>query len=160
MAQFNLKVFNLNTLPYNLSGDEILLKIQFYKSQNPSYKKGLQITIYSDIPDNYILYNYTTAETNNFGVLNAKIPTDQILDKNIETAVVWAEINFDGKTYTSNRAIVNFINDKVIVLEYTIIDANDIYHRTNEANNYDIIDANDPINRVTNSGDYTIYDRG
>lgn len=156
---FYIKVANRSPLPYNISLDTIIVKIQTLEDRSVSYIENATINIYSNFTGTDELIGNIL--TNEYGVAEFRYSTDFILDKNIETGLVWATVQLeqDDTIYTSNTTRVNFINDDVFEFKFTIIDANNPYNRTNYIDNYIIIDANDPNNRTINSVDYNIYDR-
>ena len=74
------KVTNTKPLPYNLTSDEILIKVVLLDSiGNPSYAEGVIINLYSNVTGvDALIGSYTT---NVFGVCTITYTTDLIEDK-------------------------------------------------------------------------------
>jgi len=135
------KIINLKALPYNLSNDSLYLKLSILElNGNPSYLNNISLTLHINTPGiDTILGMYTS---NEFGVIDIIHNTNPITPKTIDTALVWITFDYDGTTYQSNKARVNFIFDELDGFDFVIID------------------ASNPTDRLNNPTDYNLYDAG
>ena len=147
---------NKSVLPYNLNKDIIDLKVSVLDKRNASYLE-LELTLYSNFTGSDEVVG--TYQTNEYGIAAIQYRTDLIVDKTIDTGLMWITFVHDSVTYTSNKTRVNFINDSGFDIQLIIIDANTPESRVTNSGAYNIYDANTPSNRANLSGDYTIVER-
>jgi len=156
------KTANKKSFPYNLSQDEVQIKVSILDRNSASYLEGVQLTLYSNITGVDAIVPYDTADllTNEFGVCHISYSTNLIEDKSIETALMW--VTFEHPTGTinrSNKTRVNFIYDSAFDIELYIIDANTPAERLANSDLYENYDANTPAARSLNADDYLIIER-
>lgn len=158
MININAKAININPLPYNTINDTVYIKVEIRKNLNPSYIKDIHVKLYGNVGPDMSTMLLTSGMTNEFGIIKFEYNTNYLANKDIQTCLMWAEFEYNGVLYRSNRTLVNFIKEDSIILHINIIDANDPITRLN-SDDYAIYDANTVDTRTPDDDDYTIIER-
>ncbi len=152
------RILNTKALPYNLTADKIVLKIELLTiSGDPSYLSGVTIKLYSNVTGtDAFLSEFITDE---FGTAIVEYSTTLISNKEIDTAQMWITFTYDGDFHISNKVRVNFVYDEFYELSFLIVDTNSPAGRAANPSIFYTYDADGDSTRNDNVNQQ-IIDRG
>jgi len=106
ISPYSFDLLNNSVLPYNVQDDIIKLKASLYYNNHQFYDT-ISGAIYCNINTMTELIPF---ETNQFGIANINISTDNISTKTIDTCIMWASGQYSTIEMNSSKARINFIN--------------------------------------------------
>ncbi len=154
----NILLINNRVVPYNISNDELSLKIIAMQGNRHMYNNQVSGYIYGNTGSSESTVSLGTFSTNEFGTANFRYPTSSIANRTINTARLWASGYFGSIEINSSVVRANFILRDL--LSSGVLDAGSCPTPPANRTDFNVYDGGTcgalPANRTT----FTIYSHG